>query len=146
MDASSTSWSGYHADLPIVSRGSGSTVPGPSVQELPGENGEQQKLQLYLAQRDVLGVLPDLAAAIPPAPPFPGVAERLHQRSIWLGCRGTQTPLHRDPYHNLFCQACPQDPQPLDSYQTLMMKVFLFSAPTRAQRAPPFAQAGCILM
>ncbi|CAL8470425.1 g9967 [Coccomyxa elongata] len=62
------------------------------------------QLKLYLAQRDVAEVLPELAANIPEAPPFPGLAERLHQRSVWLGCAGTLTPLHHDPYHNLFCQ------------------------------------------
>lgn len=86
---------------------------GPPLQEQPGQAApdqvrQEEHLQLYLAQRDVGQVLPDLAAALPTAPPFPGVSERLHQRSIWLGCRGTQTPLHRDPYHNLFCQASSQ--------------------------------------
>lgn len=60
--------------------------------------------QLYLAQKDVSEVLPALAAAIPEAPPLPGLPARMHQRSIWLGPRGTDTPLHRDPYHNIFCQ------------------------------------------
>ena len=27
------------------------------------------------------------------------------QRRVWLGPAGSATPLHRDPYHNLFCQA-----------------------------------------
>jgi hypothetical protein len=26
------------------------------------------------------------------------------QKNIWLGPRGTRTPLHTDPYHNIFCQ------------------------------------------
>ena len=29
----------------------------------------------------------------------------MYQRSVWLGPAGTRTPLHRDPYHNLLCQA-----------------------------------------
>lgn len=29
----------------------------------------------------------------------------MHQRSVWLGPAGTHTPLHRDPYINLLCQA-----------------------------------------
>ena len=29
----------------------------------------------------------------------------MHQRSVWLGPAGTRTPLHRDPYFNLLCQA-----------------------------------------
>lgn len=67
-------------------------------------------LQLYLAQRDVGEVLPGLAAAVPPAPPFTGLAERVHQRSIWLGAGGTRTPLHRDPYENIFCQVSSSHP------------------------------------
>ncbi|BDA44466.1 Bifunctional peptidase and arginyl-hydroxylase JMJD5 [Coccomyxa sp. Obi] len=47
----------------------------------PDQAGNQ--VQLYLAQRDVAEVLPELAANIPEAPPFPGLAERLHQRSVW---------------------------------------------------------------
>ena len=49
-------------------------------------------------------VLPELAAAVPASLPFQEVRERMHQRSIWLGPKGTQTPLHCDPYHNLLCQ------------------------------------------
>lgn len=49
-------------------------------------------------------MLPELADAVPLSPPFQEVANRMHQRSIWLGPKGTQTPLHRDPYHNLLCQ------------------------------------------
>ena len=78
--------------------------PGRGMQEQEPDQASSQML-LYLAQRDMAEVLPELAANIPLAPPFPGLAERLHQRSIWLGCSGTQTPLHHDPYHNLFCQA-----------------------------------------
>lgn len=48
--------------------------------------------------------MPELADAVPLSPPFTEVANRMHQRSIWLGPKGTQTPLHRDPYHNLLCQ------------------------------------------
>jgi hypothetical protein len=36
---------------------------------------------------------------LPPAPP---VDEP--QRNVWLGPKGTRTPLHTDPYHNIFCQ------------------------------------------
>ncbi|CAL5218404.1 g80 [Coccomyxa viridis] len=60
--------------------------------------------RLYLAQRDVSEVLPELAAALPASLPFREVRDRMHQRSVWLGPKGTQTPLHCDPYHNLLCQ------------------------------------------
>lgn len=78
--------------------------PGRGMQEQEPDQANSQ-LKLYLAQRDVAEVLPEVAANVPDAPPFPGLAERLHQRSVWLGCAGTLTPLHHDPYHNLFCQA-----------------------------------------
>lgn len=35
-------------------------------------------------------------------PPVPPVDEP--QKNIWLGPKGTRTPLHTDPYHNIFCQ------------------------------------------
>ena len=68
---------------------------------------EQQhgpQLRLYLAQRDVAEALPALAEGVPASPPFAELAPRMHQRSVWLGPRGTQTPLHCDPYLNLLCQ------------------------------------------
>ena len=49
-------------------------------------------------------VLPQLADAVPVSPPFQEAAGRMHQRSVWLGPKGTQSPLHCDPYHNLLCQ------------------------------------------
>lgn len=30
--------------------------------------------------------------------------QKLYRQSIWLGPQGTVTPLHRDPYYNLYCQ------------------------------------------
>ena len=57
-----------------------------------------------MAQRDLLAAVPELEAGVRP-PPFAAAAARLHQRNTWLGPAGTTTPLHRDPYLNLLCQA-----------------------------------------
>jgi lysine-specific demethylase 8 len=57
----------------------------------------------YLAQHALLDRLPELAAEAP-APGGYIPADRRPLRQLWLGPAGTTTPLHRDPYHNLFCQ------------------------------------------
>jgi len=44
-------------------------------------------------------ITPNSRLALPPVPP---VDEP--QRNVWLGPKGTRTPLHTDPYHNIFCQ------------------------------------------
>eukprot|EP00884_Botryococcus_braunii_P001278 jgi/Botrbrau1/11150/Bobra.182_2s0005.1 len=64
---------------------------------------EEENVLLYLAQKDVHEVLPEVANKIG-SMPFRDVFGRLHRCSVWLGPRGTVTPLHRDPYHNVFCQ------------------------------------------
>ena len=56
----------------------------------------------YLAQHDLLSRVPALAAEAPLPRYVP--ADRGAQRRIWLGPAGCATPLHRDPYANLFCQ------------------------------------------
>ena len=56
----------------------------------------------YLAQHDLLSRVPALAGEAP-LPRYVPVG-RGAQRRIWLGPAGCATPLHRDPYHNVFCQ------------------------------------------
>lgn len=57
-----------------------------------------------MAQRNLFDVVPRLRDGVRP-PPFAAAQERLHQLNTWLGPAGTVTPLHRDPYLNLLCQA-----------------------------------------
>lgn len=72
-------------------------------------------LTAYLAQHDLLARVPELAEACADTPPYVGrgdprdaaaaAAPPNPDRRVWLGPSGTVTPLHRDPYHNLLCQA-----------------------------------------
>ena len=65
--------------------------------------------QIPRLQRDIQ--TPDYCYTTPPEsspasrlglPFVPPVDEP--QKNIWLGPKGTRTPLHTDPYHNIFCQ------------------------------------------
>lgn len=74
----------------------------------------------YLGQHDLFHqipallreiITPDYCFSAPPEitpasrlglPPVPPVDEP--QKNVWLGPKGTRTPLHTDPYHNIFCQ------------------------------------------
>jgi hypothetical protein len=65
--------------------------------------------QIPTLQQDIR--TPDYCYTAPPEstpssrlglPPVPPVDEP--QKNVWLGPRGTRTPLHTDPYHNIFCQ------------------------------------------
>lgn len=65
--------------------------------------------QIPNLQRDIR--IPDYCYTAPPEaepasrlglPAVPPVDEP--QKNIWLGPKGTRTPLHTDPYHNIFCQ------------------------------------------
>lgn len=74
----------------------------------------------YLGQHNLFHQIPKLQQDIRTpdycytAPPETTPASRLGlpavppvdepQKNIWLGPRGTRTPLHTDPYHNIFCQ------------------------------------------
>ena len=63
----------------------------------------------YLAQYDLVSKVPELNEACGETPAFlceGGLGENnKFMRNTWLGPRDTVTPLHREPYHNLFCQA-----------------------------------------
>lgn len=74
----------------------------------------------YLGQHNLFHQIPKLQQDIRTpdycytAPPETRPASRLDlpavppvdepQKNIWLGPKGTRTPLHTDPYHNIFCQ------------------------------------------
>ena len=57
----------------------------------------------YLAQYDMLGHIPSLRKDIMKLD-YLSVAESETISNIWLGPEGTVSPLHHDPYHNIFCQ------------------------------------------
>lgn len=65
--------------------------------------------QIPALQKDIR--TPDYCYTAPPEstpasrlglPPVPLVDEP--QKNVWIGPKGTRTPLHTDPYHNIFCQ------------------------------------------
>ncbi|KAM0715047.1 hypothetical protein Q7P37_009512 [Cladosporium fusiforme] len=74
----------------------------------------------YLGQHNLFHQIPALLREIQTpdycfsAPPETTPASRLGlpavppvdepQKNVWLGPKGTRTPLHTDPYHNIFCQ------------------------------------------
>lgn len=71
------------------------------------EGGEQQSPIGYLAQFDLLSKSPSLAAEAPGLPHTtagPKGAKEQWRSNVWIGPAGTYTPIHRDPYENLFAQ------------------------------------------
>ncbi|PWN23087.1 Clavaminate synthase-like protein [Microstroma glucosiphilum] len=61
----------------------------------------------YVAQQDLLADLPELAEACPVLPHTssgPRGDREQWRRNVWIGPEGTFTPIHRDPYENLFVQ------------------------------------------
>lgn len=72
------------------------------------ENGaEEQQLVGYLAQFDLLSKAPSLAKEAPGLPHTlagPKGAKEQWRSNVWIGPAGTFTPIHRDPYENMFAQ------------------------------------------
>ncbi|SNX87177.1 uncharacterized protein MEPE_05887 [Melanopsichium pennsylvanicum] len=72
-----------------------------------GQDAEQQRPVGYLAQYDLLSKSPSLASEAPGLPHTtagPKGAKEQWRSNVWIGPAGTYTPLHRDPYENLFAQ------------------------------------------
>lgn len=61
----------------------------------------QSEERLYLAQHDLFDQIPRLSEDIV----IPDFCLSPHiQKRIWIGPSGTKTPIHQDPYENIFCQ------------------------------------------
>ena len=75
------------------------------LQSMQDTDTRQQPVQslLYAAQVDLISLIPALGEGIE-QPPLQVINDRLYKRNTWLGPAGTITPLHCDPYFNLFCQ------------------------------------------
>lgn len=61
----------------------------------------------YVAQQDLFEMAPILSDHCPPLPHSVSGARQAKEqwrRNLWIGGAGTFTPIHRDPYQNLFAQ------------------------------------------
>lgn len=85
---------------------------------------------LYLAQNDICESIPEFEEAFG-SQPGAILGDRLIKRNIWLGPKGISTPLHHDPYHNLYVQAWgfktvhlyhPRDSDKLYPFETRLLK------------------------
>ena len=75
--------------------------------KIPWNNNTNRDLVGYVAQQDLFEMAPVLSEHCPPLPhSTSGKREANEQwrRNLWIGGAGTFTPLHRDPYENLFAQ------------------------------------------
>eukprot|EP00897_Mesotaenium_endlicherianum_P001779 jgi/Mesen1/1629/ME000135S00619 len=81
----------------------------PSLLETPspaasgGGAADESAIRGHLAQHQLLETIPEMAADIR-IPRYVAVGRGVYQQNAWMGPAGTATPLHRDPYHNLFAQ------------------------------------------
>ncbi|CAO1619164.1 unnamed protein product [Sympodiomycopsis kandeliae] len=73
---------------------------------IPSMSAATQNLVGYVAQQDLLRQIPSWAAQLqPPLPHIERIAQSQYwRRNYWIGPKDTFTPLHRDPYYNLFVQ------------------------------------------
>ncbi len=59
--------------------------------------------KLYFAQNDLCEYIPEFQDGLG-SQPQAALGDRLIKRNMWLGPPGISTPLHHDPYHNLYVQ------------------------------------------
>ncbi|GAC97691.1 hypothetical protein PHSY_005277 [Pseudozyma hubeiensis SY62] len=80
--------------------------------KIPWSQGsEEQQPVGYLAQFDLLSKVPALAEEAPGLPHTqagPKGANEQWRSNVWIGPAGTYTPIHRDPYENMFAQVVGQ--------------------------------------
>jgi lysine-specific demethylase 8 len=68
------------------------------------QNAEQDSFDImYLAQHDLFDQIPQLQSFLK-VPVFATLESDQVLKNIWMGMTGTRTPLHTDPYENLFVQ------------------------------------------
>lgn len=71
------------------------------------QEGKDEQPVGYLAQFDLLSSAPSLASEAPGlqhTKAGPKGSDEQWRSNVWIGPAGTYTPLHRDPYENMFAQ------------------------------------------
>eukprot|EP01119_Soliformovum_irregulare_P007162 TRINITY_DN19563_c0_g1_i1.p1 TRINITY_DN19563_c0_g1~~TRINITY_DN19563_c0_g1_i1.p1 ORF type:complete len:240 (+),score=46.42 TRINITY_DN19563_c0_g1_i1:2-721(+) len=77
---------------------------GAYIESFINDDQDETKFQPYMAQFDLLDEVPELKDDII-TPDYINVEDcALERCNMWIGPRGTITPLHRDPQHNIFAQ------------------------------------------
>lgn len=69
----------------------------------PTDTPSQHDAPVYLAQYELFDQIPELRADIF-VPDYIGTTDLNPRIKAWLGPKGTISPLHTDPSHNLLCQ------------------------------------------
>lgn len=84
---------------------SGANLTGPA---FDGGQGAGGSVQLYLAQHDAAEDAPELLEDLNEADAHAFLAQHgkgeLYRRNFWIGPPGNSSPMHCDPFHNLFVQ------------------------------------------